>query len=173
MAIHCLEPGCISTLPRGGMYWVVHSRQSRDIPRDARGTSPGPREFLRYEQPNRSRLKAVYGHYLIINPSLGMYQEIPPYRAISFCSVKINTFQEMRRGLYFIYVLWVEQNQKPSTLDVLKVIIILKRFHLALIWIDIFRYLFLSFPIFILILLVLREFKKYWAVRRRYWRWVG
>ena len=35
---------------------------------------------------------AVYGHSLIINPSLEMYhQETHPYRAISIESVKINT----------------------------------------------------------------------------------
>ena len=39
---------CIRTLPRGGMYWVVHPRRPRDFPRTercpkgkARGTSQG------------------------------------------------------------------------------------------------------------------------------------
>ena len=41
---------CIRTLPRGGMYWDV--------------------------QPNSSQFEAVYGHSLIINPSLGMYQAV-------------------------------------------------------------------------------------------------
>ena len=31
----------------------------------------------------------MYGHSLITNPSLGMYQEIHPHRAISIDSVKI------------------------------------------------------------------------------------
>ena len=42
-------------------------------------------------QPYTSLLWAVYGHSLIINPSLGMYQEIHPCRASSTYSVKINT----------------------------------------------------------------------------------
>ena len=49
--------------------------------------SRGPREISRGEgnlevrgdeKPNTSRLEALYGHSLIINPSLGMYQEIHP-----------------------------------------------------------------------------------------------
>ena len=47
---------CIRTLPRGGMYWVVHPRRPRDFPRpercpegEARGTSRGPREISRSE----------------------------------------------------------------------------------------------------------------------------
>ena len=31
--IHCLNWYCIRTLPRGGMYWVVHPRRPRDFPR--------------------------------------------------------------------------------------------------------------------------------------------
>ena len=42
-------------------------------------------------QPNSSRFEAVYGHSLIINPFLGMYQEIHPCRARSIDSGKINT----------------------------------------------------------------------------------
>ena len=56
---------------------------------EAREMSRGrsPRDISRAEgnlevggdvQPNTSRFEAVYGHSLIINPSLGMYQEIPP-----------------------------------------------------------------------------------------------
>ena len=48
-------------------------------------------------QPNTSRFEAVYGHSLIINPSLGMYQEIHPCRASSTYSVKINTSLPMMR----------------------------------------------------------------------------
>ena len=61
---------CIRTLPRRGMYWGVHW----DV------------------QPNTSRFEAVYGHSLIINPSLGMYQEKHPCRASSTYNVKINTW---------------------------------------------------------------------------------
>ena len=48
-------------------------------------------------QPNASQLEAVYGHSLIINPSLGMYQEIHPCRTSSTYSVKINTSLPMMR----------------------------------------------------------------------------
>ena len=46
---------------------------------------------------NASGLEAVYGHSLIINPSLGMYQEIHPCRASSTYSVEINTSLPMIR----------------------------------------------------------------------------
>ena len=39
----------------------------------------------------------MYGHSLITNPSLGMYQEIHPWRAMSIDSVKINTSLIMMR----------------------------------------------------------------------------
>ena len=42
-------------------------------------------------QSNTSRLEAVYGHSLIINPSLGMYQEIHSFCAMDIDNVKINT----------------------------------------------------------------------------------
>ena len=48
-------------------------------------------------QPNISRLEAVYGHSLIINPYQGMYQEIHPCMAGSIDSVKINTSLLMMR----------------------------------------------------------------------------
>ena len=50
-----------------------------------------------FVQPNSFRFEAVYGHSLIINTSLGMYQEIHPYRASSIDSVKINTSLPMMR----------------------------------------------------------------------------
>ena len=76
---------------------------------EAREMSRGrsPRDISRAEgnlevggdvQPNSSRFEAVYGHSLIINPSLGMYQEIHPCRASSIDSVKINTSLPMMRG---------------------------------------------------------------------------
>ena len=69
---------------------------------EAREMSRGrsPRDISRAEgnlevggdvQPNTSRLEAVYGHSLIINPYQGMYQEIHPCRAGSIGIVKINT----------------------------------------------------------------------------------
>ena len=75
---------------------------------EAREMSRGrsPRDISRAEgnlevggdvQPNTSRFEAVYGHSLIINPSLGMYQEIHPCRASSTYSVKINTSLPMMR----------------------------------------------------------------------------
>ena len=48
-------------------------------------------------QPNISRLEAVYGHSLVINPYHGMYQEIHPFGAGSIDSVKINTSLIMMR----------------------------------------------------------------------------
>ena len=64
------------TLPRGGMYWVVHPRPPGDFPRPSRCPEG---EILRSEgiQPNSSRFEAVYGHSLIINPSLGIRKYIP------------------------------------------------------------------------------------------------
>ena len=47
--------------------------------------------------PNTSRLEAVYGHSLIINPYQGMYQEIHPCMAGSIGSVEINTSLLMMR----------------------------------------------------------------------------
>ena len=48
-------------------------------------------------QPNSSRFEAVHGHSLIINPSLGMYQEIHPCGVSSIDSVKIITSLPMMR----------------------------------------------------------------------------
>ena len=79
------------------------SRGPRDVPRaKPEGHLEGRGRRLRSEgmyivQPNASRLEAVYGHSLVINPSLGMYQEIHPYRAMSIVSVKINTSLVMMR----------------------------------------------------------------------------
>ena len=75
---------------------------------EAREMSRGrsPRDISRAEgnlevggdvQPNTSRLEAVYGHSLIINPYQGMYQEIHPCMAGSIDSVKINTSLLMMR----------------------------------------------------------------------------
>ena len=75
---------------------------------EAREMSRGrsPRDISRAEgnlevggdvQPNSSRFKAVYGHSLIINPSLGMYQEIHPCWASSTYNVNINTSMPMMR----------------------------------------------------------------------------
>ena len=86
----------ICTLPTGGMYWVA-------IPYyQAMSRGQSPREISRSKgmyivQPNTSRLEALYGHSLSINPSLGTYQEIHPYWASSIDSVKINNSLVMRR----------------------------------------------------------------------------
>ena len=42
--------------------------------------------IVQFVQPNKSRLEAFNDHSLIKNPSLGMYQEIPPCRAFSIGS---------------------------------------------------------------------------------------
>ena len=66
---------------------------------EAREMSRGrsPRDISRAEgnlevggdvQPNKSRLEAVYGHSLIINPSLGMYQKLHPYRTMNMTVLK-------------------------------------------------------------------------------------
>ena len=69
--------------------------------RDVLGcTSPTTKRFPEVGgdvQPNSSRFEAVYGHSLIINPSLGMYQEIHPSKASSIDNVKINTSLPMMR----------------------------------------------------------------------------
>ena len=80
---------------------------------EAREMSRGrsPRDISRAEgnlevggdvQPNSSRFEAVYGHSLIINPSLGMYQEIHPCKAMSIGSVKINTSLLMMRECFVL-----------------------------------------------------------------------
>ena len=90
---------CIRTLPRGEMYWVVHPRRPRDFRR-----AEGNLEVGGDVQPNTSRFEAWYGHSLIINPSLGMYQEIHPYRAMNIDSVKINTSLLMRREWHLLTI---------------------------------------------------------------------
>ena len=65
--LHCREERCV------GMN-NVHPRRRRDFPR-----AQGNFEVKGDGQPNSSRPKAVYGHSLIIIPSLRMFQEIPPY----------------------------------------------------------------------------------------------
>ena len=87
---------CVRTLPRQGIHWVVHPRRPKDFLRpercpEGRGKSWGD------VQPNTSRLQAVYGHSLIINPYLGRYQEIHPCRVVSIGSVRINTYLIMMR----------------------------------------------------------------------------
>ena len=83
---------------------------------EAREMSRGrsPRDISRAEgnlevggdvQPNTSRLEAVYGHSLIINPYQGMYQEIHPCMAGSIDSVKINTSLLMMRE-WISYNFW-------------------------------------------------------------------
>ena len=66
----------------------------------SRGRSPraeGKLEVGGDVQPNTSRLEAVDVHSLIINPYLGMYQEIHPRSAVSIGSVNINTSLLMMR----------------------------------------------------------------------------
>ena len=83
---------CIRTLPRGGMYWVVHPQRPRDF--------RGPRSL----SPNISQLEAVYGNSLIINPYLGIYQKLHPCRAFSIGSVKINTSLPVMRECGIQYI---------------------------------------------------------------------
>ena len=51
-------------------------------------------------QPKTSGAEAVYGHSFIINPSLGMYQEIHPCKVSSIGSIKINTSLPMTRECF-------------------------------------------------------------------------
>ena len=64
-------------------------------------------------QPNTSRFEAVYGHSLIIDPSLGMYQEIHPCRASRTYSDKINTSLPMMRewNMFVFSVFWMLANR--------------------------------------------------------------
>ena len=76
------------------------SRGPRDVPRakpEGHLEAKGNLEVDKDVRPDISRLRAVYGHSLIINPSLGMYQEIHSTRAFSIGSVKINTSLLMMR----------------------------------------------------------------------------
>ena len=91
VSVHCREEGCI------GLYIPDDqeiSRGPRDVPR---AKPEGNLEVGGDVQPNISRLEAVYGHSLIINPYQGMYQEIHPCRAGSIGSVEINTSLLMMR----------------------------------------------------------------------------
>ena len=58
---------------------MSRGRRPRDISR-----AEGNLEVGGDVQPNTSRLEAVYSHSLIINPSLGMYQEIHAKLSITF-----------------------------------------------------------------------------------------
>ena len=82
----------------------IPDNQERDISR-----AEGNLEVIGDVKPNTFQLDAVYNHSLIINPSLGMYQEIHPYRAISIGSIKINTSLRMRRE-------WITTSRFPSNL---------------------------------------------------------
>ena len=63
---------------------------------------------------NISRAEAVYGHSLIITPSLlGMYQEIHPSSAVSIDSVKINTSLIMMRE-WVVHTLRLQDFPRPS-----------------------------------------------------------
>ena len=106
-----LEKDCIPDSPRQGRDCIctVYAAERRDvlgctmyIPDDqdiSRETSQGRSlwDISRAEgnlevggdvQPNISRLEAVYGHYLIINPYQGIYQEIHPCNGGSISSLK-------------------------------------------------------------------------------------
>ena len=65
---------------------MSRGRSPRDISR-----AEGNLEVGGDVQTKTSRFEAVYGHSLIINLSLGMYQEIRSSRVSSIDSVKINT----------------------------------------------------------------------------------
>ena len=67
-------------------------------------------------QPNISRLEAVYGHSLIINPYQGMYQEIHPCMAGSIDSVKINTSLLMMREWIIYQSFFLDQVDDGCTL---------------------------------------------------------
>ena len=69
----------------------TYTAKRRDVLGCTSPTTEGNLEVGGNVQPNASRLEAVYGHSLIINASLGMYQEIHPFRPMSIHSVKINT----------------------------------------------------------------------------------
>ena len=92
---------CIRTLPREGMQQVVQCTMTT---KRFFSKAKGNLEVGGDVQPNISRLEAVYGHSLIINPYQGMYQEIHPYRAGSIDSVKINTSLLMMREWFIMSV---------------------------------------------------------------------
>ena len=79
VSVHCREEGCIR------LY----------IPKTKRYP-----EARREVQTNTSQLEPVYGHYLVTNPSLGMYYEIHPYGVIRIGSVNINTSLLIMRACY-------------------------------------------------------------------------
>ena len=87
---------------------MSRGRSLRDISR-----AEGYLEVRGDVEPNSSRFKAVYGHSLIINPSLGMYQEIHPCRTSSIDSVKINTSLPMMWE-WVVHPLWPLDFPRPS-----------------------------------------------------------
>ena len=67
----CVQIECICAPPKQGIYWGIHLQRS-DVSLD-----------LTFSRGETSRVLVEYGHAHLINPSLGMYQEIPPSRPIS------------------------------------------------------------------------------------------
>ena len=64
------------------VYWVDDQEMSRGpSPRDI-SWALGNLEVRGDVQPNESQLETVYSHSLIINSSLGIYQETHPWRMV-------------------------------------------------------------------------------------------
>ena len=116
VSVHCLKSGWI------GLYIPDHQEMSRGrSPRDI-SRAEGNLEVGGDVQPKSSRLEAVYGHSLVINPSLRMYQEIHPCRASSIDSVKFNTsLPMMREWICFLHIFfelaqsWTNDNIDRTT----------------------------------------------------------
>ena len=87
---YCRKEKCI------GLYIPDHQEISRG-PRDVLKDIWRPQENLEIRFISAQDIKTVYGHSLIINLSLGMYQKIHPNRVSCIASAKINALLLMRR----------------------------------------------------------------------------
>ena len=96
--IHCWYLN-MNTAERRGV-WGCTSRQPRGCPKPEK--SSGSREILRsegkYVQPNNSQLEAMYRHYLIMDPSLGMHWEtLTSLDIYSYCPLVLTVLQQCKQ----------------------------------------------------------------------------
>ena len=80
--IHSDKLECIRTLSRGGVYWVIFPWRPR-----AEGNLEVGGHLYLFNSFYPDSKQCMYGHSLIIIPSLGMYQEIHPFSAMNIDSV--------------------------------------------------------------------------------------
>ena len=88
--------GSTVTLPWVGMYRFVHSLPTSIFPSTLE-MSLGTSLLSRWMYTTHNKFWLEYKYSLLINPSPGMYQELPPSRAIGIDGFKINLSLVMMR----------------------------------------------------------------------------